>query len=473
MNSTETTDQSQHTAATAPASAVPALARYWETVGRAVRALHEQRSLPGDFPPGAELPPLDDAVRRYLEASEAAVVRLADYRDTRMHLLDLRRNPGARTTKTFGSLLMVARAVAYIRRTEEPVTLLTPSSGNKATALRDAVLRAHRAGLADRDQLRIVSVVPERSRAKLWDSPLSSDPELRRRNPVIAYPGADPAGVKELARSYYDEHADMLRTRYGSALWYTLDLGNYQAADSVRALLEEDLLPPPPQGGRVHAHAVSSAFGLLGHHYGTSLTRAGAAAVPPRYFLVQHLSTPDMVLDLVHGDASRERMPRYALDPATGLYHQSADPRFPGATHHPMEVVDPTFYTRTPATSRVMTPMIKANGGGGIVVSLHECLSRYARIRELLRPSGVELPHDPRLLREWSLVMVFTGVMEAVDRGLMTEPEVLVHGSGSYAETDFSPIPAHRLHSAGDVHAMHPVVSRAMGPASSHRGRRP
>ncbi|MEU9008772.1 DUF6002 family protein [Streptomyces sp. NPDC048479] len=469
MNSTETTDRFQH----ADTAVVPALSRYWETVGRAVRAMHEHRSLPGDFTPGAELPPLDGAVLRYLEASEAAVVRLPDYRGTRMRLLDLRRNPGTRTTKTFGSLVMVARAVAYIRRTGEPVTLLTPSSGNKATALRDAVLRAHRAGLADRDQLRIVSVVPERSRVKLWDSPLSSDPELRRRNPVVTYPGPDPAGVKELARSYYDENADMLRTRYGGALWYTLDIANYQAADTVRALMEEELLPPPPAGGRLHAHAVSSAFGLLGHHYGMSFTGGGQERVPPRYFLVQHLNTPDMVLDLLHGDSSHDRMPRYTLEAATGLYHQSSDPHFPRTAHHPDEVIDPTFYTRTPMTSQVMTPLIRANGGGGMVVSLHECLTRYPQIREMLRPAGVELPHDPRMLREWSLVMVFTGVMEAVDRGLLTEPEVLVHGSGSYAETDFSPISAQRLQRAEHPAELHPVVVRAMGPASSHRGRRP
>ncbi|MFI1395456.1 DUF6002 family protein [Streptomyces sp. NPDC020681] len=473
MNSTETTEQQLQHAGT---TAVQALSRYWETVGRAVRDMHDMRSLPGDFTPGAELPPLDEAMRRFLEASEAAVVELADYRGTPMRLLDLRRNPGTRTTKTFGSLLMVARAVAYIRRTSEPVTLLTPSSGNKATALRDAVLRAHRAGLADRDQLRIVSVVPERSRSKLWDSPLSSDPELRRRNPVVTYSGTDPSGVKELARGFYDEYADMLRTRYGSALWYTLDIGNYQAADTVRALMEEELMPAPPAGGRVHAHAVSSAYGLLGHHYGMSFTGGGDERMPSRYFLVQHLNTPDMVLDLLHGDPSRERMPRYAMDPVTGLFHQSMDPHFPRTTHHPDEVVDPTFYTRAPVTSRTMTPLIREHGGGGIVVSLHECLVRYPQIREMLRPAGVELPHDPRGLREWSMVMVFTGVMEAMDRGLLGRDaghEVLVHGSGSYADTDFTPIPAQRLQQADSPDALLPLVGRAMGPASSHRGQRP
>ncbi|WP_405804776.1 DUF6002 family protein [Streptomyces sp. NBC_00210] len=469
MNSSETSEELQRAGTTT----VPALSRYWETVGRAVQVMHENRSLPGDFTPGAQLPPLDDAMLRYLEASEAAVVDLPDYRDTRMRLLDLRRNPGTRTTKTFASLLMVARAVAYIRRTGEPVTLLTPSSGNKATALRDAVLRAHRAGLADRDHLRIVSVVPERARTKLWDSPLSSDPELRRRNPVLSYSGANPSAVKELARDFHDNYADLLRTRYGSALWYTLDIGNYQAADTVRALMEEELLPPPPVGGRVHAHAVSSAFGLLGHHYGTSFTGGGEHRMPPHYFLVQHMNTPDMVLDLLHGDFSRERMPRYALDPATGLYHQSTDPHFPRTTHHPDEVIDPTFYTRTPKTSRTMSRLIRENGGGGVVVSLHECLARYPQIREMLRPAGVELPHDPRGLREWSLVMVFTGVLEAIDRGLLTEPEVLVHGSGSYGDTDFTPIPAQRLHHADDPAGLLPIVSRAMGPASMHRGRRP
>ena len=57
-------------------------------------------------------------------------------------MLDLTGNPGTHTTKTFASLLIVARAVEYIRRTGEKVVIFSPTSANKGTALRDAVLRA-------------------------------------------------------------------------------------------------------------------------------------------------------------------------------------------------------------------------------------------------------------------------------------------------------------------------------------------
>ncbi|NEE51635.1 hypothetical protein G3M55_44405, partial [Streptomyces sp. SID8455] len=87
------------------------------------------------------------------------------------------------TTKTFASLHIVARAVQHIRQTGEPLLLTTPTSGNKGTALRDAVARAYAAGLATPEELRVLTVAPAHSRSKLRDGPLSADPALRAANP--------------------------------------------------------------------------------------------------------------------------------------------------------------------------------------------------------------------------------------------------------------------------------------------------
>lgn len=106
--------------------------------------------------------------------------------NSRLVLLDLMGNPGTLTVKTLASHVIVARAVRHTETTGEPVMLVTPSSANKATALRDAVLRAYRTGLATPAELRIVSLVPDASRAKLWSSALSEDAELAERNPCAS-----------------------------------------------------------------------------------------------------------------------------------------------------------------------------------------------------------------------------------------------------------------------------------------------
>jgi len=424
-----------------------ALTRYSAQVRSAVAEL-----LPcaGEFGPGNELPPDSEELRRYFSASELAFADLGTYQGRRIRLLDLMRNPRTRTTKTFASLSIVARAVEYIRRTGERVMLLSPSSGNKATALRDAVLRAHESGLATPEQLSITVVVPAASRDKLWSSPLSENEPLRARNPVAVYDGAERADVKPLARALVDQYAGDLRERCGVNLWYTLDINNYKAADIVRAYAERDFLPPAD--GRLHVHAVSSAYGLLGHDLGArQLAAAGHGEPSAHYFLVQHLDTPDMVLSLHFGSHSRANLPAYRYDERTGLHHQDSDPRFPATAFHPEENLDPTFYTRTPPTSAEINPIIAARGGGGIVVSLPECLERYPRLRAMLAPAEVVLPADPRELREWSLVMAMTGLLNAIDRGLVAEDDILVHGSGSYHQGDFTPLAAGRLTPVADV----------------------
>jgi Family of unknown function (DUF6002) len=89
----------------------------------------------------------------------------------------------------------------------------------------------------------------------------------------------------------------------------------------------------------------------------------------------------------------------------------------------------------------MVTGIQKTYGGSGVVVSLYECLERYAYLRHLLPANAPVLPPDPRELREWALVMVLTGVLGAIDRGLIPAGrEVIIHGSGSYSVRDYKPI---------------------------------
>ena len=408
---------------------------------RAVLESQARRAAPGPrFEAAHALPPPDKRLAGFFDVSDIAVTELASYAGRRLRLLDLMRNPRTRTTKTFPSRLIVARAVEHIRRTGDRVMIVSPSSGNKATALRDAVLAAHETGLVTADQLAILVVVPAASRGKLWSSPLSADADVRRRNPVAVHGGPRPELVKALAGELVDRFGADMYERFGVRLWYTLALDNYRVADIVRAYVEHDCLPYTE--GRLHVHAVSSAFGLLGHDLGARRLAAAAHRTPTaRYFLVQHLNTPDMVLSLYFGTAARESLPAYEFDPAAGVYRQDADPRFPGTTADTDEILDPTFYTRQPVTSAEMDTLIRTQGGGGIVVSGHECLQRYPLLRRMLEPAGALLPADPADLREWSLVMALTGVLNGIDRGLVGEDDILVHGSGSYQAADFDPIP--------------------------------
>jgi hypothetical protein len=445
-----------------------ALLRY-EAEIRAVLAALDGPAEPGQrFEAAYALPPPSAQLAGFFDASDIAVADLAVYAGRRLRLLDLMRNPRTRTTKTFPSRVIVARAVEHIRRTGERVMIVSPSSGNKATALRDAVLAAHEAGLATADQLAILVVVPATSRGKLWSSPLSADADARWRNPVAVYAGPRPDEVKALAAGLVDGLGPSLYQRCGIRLWYTLALDNYRVADIVRAYVEHDCLPEAER--RLHVHAVSSAFGLLGHDLGARRLAAAAHCTPTaRYFLVQHLDTPDMVLSLHFGSAARQSLPAYEFDPAAALYRQDADPRFPGTTSAPDEVLDPTFYTRQPATSAEMTALIRARGGGGIVVSRHECLQRYPLLRRMLAPAGCVLPADPADLREWSLVMALTGVLNGIDRALVDSDDILVHGSGSYQAADFDPIPDPGLATVRDAGDLAELAASAAGIRTGRR----
>ncbi|MEK8173017.1 DUF6002 family protein [Streptomyces sp. M19] len=88
-------------------------------------------------------------------------------------------------------------------------------------------------------------------------------------------------------------------------------------------------------------------------------------------------------------------------------------------------------------------------------------MERYPQVRALLADARVELPADPRTLREWSLVMALTGILNAVDRGLVPERDILVHGSGSYAADDYTPLPPQGTWPVEDGTALRDVVFKA------------
>jgi hypothetical protein len=397
---------------------------------------------PERFSPGWALPPPDRRLRRFFGAADGRWSPLGEYRSHRLVLLDLMGNPGTNTSKTAASLLMVARAVAYVRRGGRPVAILTPTSANKGVALRDAVERAITAGLVDPDQLRSILLVPASSRPKLRNSLLATDPELRRLNPVLLLQRGPAVAVKALAKEFVRDHGAAFTAASGAYLWQSHDLGNYLVADAARAFLEQEAAPTAGAPPRLHVQAVSSAFGLLGYNAGRDVLEADGLAGPgdrPGFLLVQHLGTPDMVLALRHGSFARDRLPTYARG-AGGRYEQCRDPRFPTVTDDPQEVLDQTFYTHEPPTAAAMTGLIERFGGDGIVVSGHECRTRYPRLRSLLAGTTRPLPADTGRIREWSLIMAVTGAMNAIDRGLVDQPEVVVHGTGFYTTADYRPL---------------------------------
>jgi hypothetical protein len=365
----------------------------------------------------------------------------------RLVLLNLARDPGTGTTKTFPSLLIVARAVAHVRDTGERVLIVSPTSGNKGVALRAAVARALELGLVGPDDLRVLTISPAATAYKLRADRLSADARLRRLNPALVLHADDPEAVKLLAREFAAAYADRLWTERRVRLWYTLDLANYIVADTGRAWFEQHADPAETAARpRVHVQAVSSAYGLLGYHLGRDLLEAaspGAAAHRPATLAVQHLATPHMVLHLLHGDPDAGHAPAYRRVFPGGVLSQTEDPHFPYVADSVDETVDGTFYSARPPTSARLRELVRRHGGDGIVVSRIECLARYPALRPLLRDAGFTAPADPRRVREWSLVMALTGAINAADRGLLpADCDLVVHATGWYTDADYVPMPA-------------------------------
>ncbi|MFD5428082.1 DUF6002 family protein [Streptomyces sp. NPDC127084] len=421
----------------APGVVPCALDRYFHEIAAAARAAEAERETAPVLPLELVEKPL--GFTNFADASDIGLNRV----DRRTYLLDLMRNPATRTTKTLASLLMVARAAAHVRKTGERVLFLTPTSGNKGMALRDAVARAYATGLAAPEEVRSVVLVPADARYKFRDSPLTADSALRASNPVLVAHVGQPSEVKAMAGRVLTGYADRVFDTTGFRLCYTHDLDNYRVGDAARAFAEAELLPLTPDSPpRVHAHAVSSAFGLLGYHLGHRLLTEGLAgfarpASHPAFLLVQQLATPDLVTSL------GVQPPEYAYDATADLWRQASVPEFPAVTDDPQEVIDPTFWTRQPATLARIGAVIRRFGGGGVVVSRRECVERLDRVRGLVAEAGVAIARDPSLIREWSLVKAFTGVLVARERGLIAESaDVVVHGAGYYSDDLIDPFPA-------------------------------
>ena len=420
---------------------------------------------PTDFNPGFHLPKMTPALRDYLSCAEAAWWNLGTVGGRRLALLDLMRNPATGTTKTFASLLIVARAVAFIRETGRPIKIICPTSGNKGIALRDAVERAIRFNLATPEELSIIVTMPQLSAAKLRESALANDPDLKWRNPVGIYDGVKADNVKVIAREFVDREGQRYHDATGGYLWYSLDIRNYKIADAARARFEASMLGHDADR-RIHAHSVSSAYGLLGYNLGRDVLEEQNAVTPrsrPGFLLVQHMGTPDMVLNLLNGSFDRANLPAYRPNPETGLLEQDENPHFPATIHSENEVLDRTFYTEKPPTSLEMNALIKRHGGTGIVVSLAECLALYNQLRDRLSSTDIVLPTDPRDLREWSLVMAFTGSMLAARRGLLPEKaDVVIHGSGTYKQADYRALPATDSFAVSDYGQFHSMVMQSL-----------
>ncbi|MEU8814715.1 DUF6002 family protein [Actinoplanes sp. NPDC048796] len=423
------------------------LIRYYQGVRAAARQVVRERDGAPSPTVSFDLPPLDERLRRYFDQPGVTLAPIGAERGRSLWMLNLMGDPETRTTKTLASLVMVARAAHHIDRTGEGVLIVTPSSANKATALRAAVGRAYRTGLATPEQLRIVAVAPATSAAKLRAGDLSADAHLRAANPFVLADVDHPANVKQLAREAVDMCAAEILAGTGFRTWYSLDIDNYRIADSVRAFVEAETMPlTRASRPRLHAHAVSSAYGLLGYHLGWRLLSSGAyadLATPashPGFFLVQQLATPDMVLSLRYGDTSHSRIPEYRRD--GDRWRQSADPAFPAVTDDPHEVLDRTFYTTNPPTCSQIDQIVARHGGGGVVVSRRECLDRYDCVRQLCAEAGVRLPSDPADIREWSIVKALTGILVGIERGFIAEgTDVVVHGSGFYTDALLPPLP--------------------------------
>jgi hypothetical protein len=385
------------------------------------------------FAPAFELPELTDSLRNFFVCGNMSCASMDTYGGKNLYFLNLMLNPDTQTTKTIPSLLMIARAIAHIQKTGEKILIVTPSSGNKAIALRNAVERALEYKLVTDDQLRILTLTPEVGMYKLRESSLTNNRRLLALNPIGICTHPNPEDLKSTAQSFVMNNSEDLWEQKGLRVWYTLDINNYKVADALRALCCHDSFP---EKQFAHAHAVSSAYGLLGFDFGHSLLKErGNVIHDPQYFLVQHLQTHAMVQNVIGEEKFKN--PVYTKNDTTGLFEQSDNPYYPFHTNAVDECIDPTFYTRNPATNETMSAIIRKNGGGGIVISKHECLQRYAEIQSLLHTVGLTLPDNPEELHEWSLVMAMTGILTGIDRGLISEDDIMIHGSGCYSNNDY------------------------------------
>jgi len=400
--------------------------------------------------PALSPPSPQDGYKEYYAAARIGIAplrRSPGLVGNNWRLLNLMLDPTTRTAKTSASLLIVARAIEHTRRNGGKIALVTPSSGNKATALRSAVARAYDLGLTSSDKVRVLSVMPLNSAAKARASRFDPGSHAHRANPLVVHRTASPDQVKGAASAFVNAHGEQVRKRYGFDLWPSLNLDNYRLADCARAFAESELFGAGDRAAspRTHVHAVSSAYGLLGYSLGVEvLQSAGRAVTHPALFVIQHLRTSDMVRAL-NKHLRSVGPPVYEYDTSSGVWVQHTEASYPTEVLDPAESIDPTFYTERPATAAPFNQLVERVGGGGLVVGLMDCLALYPQVRSMVAGCGISMPSDPRSLREWSLVMALTGLMLGSDRGLLDGREVVLHASGSYDDDELPPAPAGSL----------------------------
>ncbi|MHC8342076.1 DUF6002 family protein [Pseudomonas sp. RT6P73] len=180
---------------------VSVIERYYDLIVSSA-ADFEVSSCGDTFEPSMKLPALDTRMQAFLSVATAQFFELGRYCGMPLRLFDLRQNANTQTTKTFASTLIVARAIRHIQDTGDSILLFSPSSGNKAIALRDAVLRALKAKLVHPEQLRIVTLTPAQTIGKLRRTELYDDPRLRALNPLFVLDAESPEAVKVVGQHF-------------------------------------------------------------------------------------------------------------------------------------------------------------------------------------------------------------------------------------------------------------------------------
>lgn len=415
------------------------LAKYYRALQLAEKLLPKEVDRDDFF----SLPELTEDYIKFFEHTKISIHSLNNYKNHSINLLNLMSDPDTNTTKSFASLLTVAKLINHIKTTNETIILLTPSSGNKAIAFRSAVARAITMGLVPKEKLRTFSIIPKRSQEKFRESVLYQDKTLRELNPFFIFSGDEPEDVKRIVYNFYQKNVPILMNK-GIRLWYSLHINNYKIADSIRAFFDYEMFHFEKNStlfkNRWHAQAVSSAFGLIGYNLGCEVLAQQnllSKADFPGYMLIQHAATPDMILHLYNQTFSRSHFPQYAYSEQENLFVQHENPHFPYYTYDLNEILEPTFYTHKPATAGFMTGLINTYGGTGIVVSLAECINRYPLIRRMLQEVDIHLPPDLRRVGEWSTIIALTGILNAIDRNLIPSKKLInLHATGFYTKKE-------------------------------------
>jgi len=174
------------------------LLRYYKGIQLAEKLVQKQKDL--NNPEEVcflKLPEITEKYIKFFEHSSVSRSNILVYKDHSIELLNLMSDHSTNTTKTFPTLLTVAKLIHHIEKTGETVIILTPSSGNKATAFRAAVEKAIEQKLVAAEKLRTITLIPRESVSKFRASKLYNDEKLNKLNPVFILSGNKSDDVKK------------------------------------------------------------------------------------------------------------------------------------------------------------------------------------------------------------------------------------------------------------------------------------